>query len=478
MILQRNEGHFRRLVQKAKLSILNRKSPVNGLAPVHFSVLWPTGLKLLVERGVNVNPADTFGRRPIHLAVALGLTDSVRCLIGADCGLFTPSHDDSLLQHALDLEGPQRSQILDLLVPALIDRHKRLVELASSRLPPTLFFKLNLTPGKVHEQKAPSIIEALLSNGIDVPEALEIDGESFYNFSDMHGMIKLEPATADLFWNAGFRDIDTPDDCGVTPFLQSWFMANFAMVDWFTERGIPMRSEHEVARLTALHFYAKRLQYPGAVFKHDIDAVPTQEYYMEAVQKELGIPHDDCTCVCSPTGCTPVKFMSETRISRIGLTKRCVRKWLENVRPPQPLKTQYVYDFTRIQLFNFLGGEHTCCFFGQRCSVRCPGPRAEPTRSKWWKRVDDIRAGWDEHAKFCQFGIPIPRRESLRDLQDGDMFQMTLDNAMSHYDEMDRPDTMPAEEQVFEYVNWIIAKGYLVIEVSYECHHDVPEAFM
>lgn len=444
---------------------------MNRLAPIHFAVLWPVGLNLLVDRGVHVNPEDSHGRRPIHLAVTLGIADSVRCLLRADCGLFNPPHDESLLQHALRLEDTQRSQILDLLIPALIDRHTRLLDLANSHLPPAVFVKLGLTPGQLHEQKAPFIIEMLLSYGIDVSEALELDGESFYNFSDMHGQIRPTSEIADVFWAAGFREIDTPDECGVTPFLQSWFCANFEMVNWFTGRGVPLQSKHEDAPLTALHLYAKRLKYPGAVFAHKIDVIPTDERYMEAVQKELGIPYDDCTCVCSPKGCTPIKVMSDSRQHGIGLTKLLVRKWMENVKPPQSLRAQYVYDFTRCQLFNYLDGEHTCCYLEQRCSVEYSEFPRKRIGGKWWKRIDEIRDAHDEHAKFCQLGLPLPRRESLQVLKDPEIFEATLESAMSHYDEMDRLDTMPAEEQVFEYINWLLAEGHLDIEVSYECEH-------
>jgi hypothetical protein len=360
---------------------------------------------------------------------------------------------------------------LDLLIPALIDRHTRLLDLANSHLPPAVFVKLGLTPGQLHEQKAPFIIEMLLSYGIDVSEALELDGESFYNFSDMHGQIRPTSEIADVFWAAGFREIDTPDECGVTPFLQSWFCANFEMVNWFTERGVPLQSKHEDAPLTALHLYAKRLKYPGAVFAHKIDVIPTDERYMEAVQKELGIPYDDCTCVCSPKGCTPIKVMSDSRQHGIGLTKLLVRKWMENVKPPQSLRAQYVYDFTRCQLFNYLDGEHTCCYLEQRCSVEYSEFPRKRIGGKWWKRIDEIRDAHDEHAKFCQLGLPLPRRESLQVLKDPEIFEATLESAMSHYDEMDRLDTMPAEEQVFEYINWLLAEGHLDIEVSYECEH-------
>jgi len=61
---------------------------------------------------------------------------------------------------------------------------------------------------------------------------------------------------------------------------------------------------------------------------------------------------------------------------------------------------------------------------------------------------------------------------SLRALKDPDVFSATLNSAMSHYDEMNRPDTMPADEQVYAYINWILKEGYLDIDVSNGCEHD------
>ncbi|CAN9101984.1 unnamed protein product [Alternaria alternata] len=212
MILQRQEDQFQRVVQKAKLSTLNHRSSVNGLAPIHFAVLWPAGLRMLLDRGVYVNPEDTYGRQPIHLAVTLGISESVRYLLSADCRLFTPPHDYSLLQHALLLPSPQQPEILHLLIPALIERHTRLTDMAIMFLPPPVLSKLNLVPGQRNEKDAPLTIEALISHGVDVPQALDLDGKGLYDFSSMHNDIQLVPETADALWNAGFQDIDTPDD--------------------------------------------------------------------------------------------------------------------------------------------------------------------------------------------------------------------------------------------------------------------------
>ncbi|RYN38248.1 hypothetical protein AA0119_g458 [Alternaria tenuissima] len=482
IILRRQIEQFQRLIHKAELSTLNRTSSIDELAPIHFAVLWPTGLRMLLDRGVRVNSGDICGRRPIHFAVALGITDSVSYLLAEDCGLSTPPSLDSLLQLALKLQDPEKSQILRLLVPALIDRHKRLQDMASKLLPPSVYSKLELATGQLREQKAPLILKTLIAHGIDVPQALELDGKSFYNFASAFDDIKMTPKIASAFWDAGFRDIDMPDYNGVTPFLQSWYCANFDMVHWFAKRGVSMSSQHRDAPITALHIYANGLALPEGARAHDINAVPTDHYYIGAVQEQLGIPHDDCRCECSPEGCTPIKFLLKVdyRFSS-SIPRYRIKKWIEKVNPPTSLLQQYVYECTRYILFDLLGGEHTCCSLKEDCSVGQTVPRRESFKelfkARWKKRTDEYGEQLEEHRRLCENGIPIPRQGCLQALEDPDIFKATLDSAMSHFDEMDRPDTMSVEQQVFDYINWLLAEGHLDIDVSYDCEHLVVYTF-
>ena len=183
IILQRQQEHFHRIITTTEPSIFNRRSPINGLAPIHFAVLWPIGLRILVERGADINIEDDYGRRPIHIAVALGIEESVRCLLNADCGLFTPAEDFSLLQYALiSRDEDKDSEVLIQLIQALCDRHTRLQDLTCSHLPLSVSAKLDFTPGELQEQRASWIVETLLSHGVDVPPALELDRKGFYDF--------------------------------------------------------------------------------------------------------------------------------------------------------------------------------------------------------------------------------------------------------------------------------------------------------
>ncbi|KAF2197110.1 hypothetical protein GQ43DRAFT_223224 [Delitschia confertaspora ATCC 74209] len=470
LILQKSERQFRQAVNKARLSDLNRCSSINGLAPIHFAVLWPTGLKILIDKGANINPKDKRGRRPIYLAVVQGVAESVKHLIDADCAVYSPGNDDSLLQHALKLESPRREHILDLLSAALIDRHTRLIEMARELLPDSVFLQLNISEGQINERYAPRISEVLISHGINIPEALELDAEnSVYAFSDMHGCIRMTPGIANVFWNAGFKAVDEPDDFGCTPFLQSWFCANFEMVHWFAEKGVSLSSRHRDAPLTALHLYAERINYPGGFFSFDIDSVPTDEYYMARIQENLGIPYDGCTCLCSPNGCTPIKKLSRN-VSR----KNLFRKFLQNVNPEKALLQQYIREFTRCLLFDFLGGKHSCCTLGQHCNIETRHEYSTPRiiQDKPQKILDEYHKKLREHRSYCVDGIPTPsRQETSLITEDAELLKTALDGLMEHYDEMPRPDTMLPEEQPFQYINWIIAEGCFVGDVEFECTH-------
>jgi hypothetical protein len=483
IILQQQEEHLCHMMKKVNLSTLNRKSPVNGLAPVHFAVLWPIGLRMLVDRGVDVNIEDDYGRRPIHLAVASGINDSVRCLLNADCGLFTPADDDSLLQYTLNLDDAQeRLSISFQLIQALSDRHTRIKDLANSCLPPSVFSTLGLAPHGLQEQRASSITEKLLSHGIDVPSALELDGKGLYDSRWTGGLSRqVTPEVATALWCAGFHDIDEPNNNGWTPFLQSWFCHNFEMINWFAEKGIRLDSKHAEAPLTALHLYAKRLGYYKATSRHkDVNTSALKQHCIGMTQQQLGIPYDDCTCACSPNGCTPAKFLLEIDIPGhdYSYTHR-IRTWTSDIKSSTTLSSRYIYQFTRIVLFDFLGGVHTCCSLGQ--SYLTFRPLRKPTKAMTWRNYStsplrgpnkSLFSDTNEHRQCCMNGLLVPRSGSLEGLQDPDVFSATLASAMSHYDKMNRPDTMPAEQQVFAYINWILEEGYLDIDVSNGCEHN------
>ncbi|CAE7175522.1 hypothetical protein PTNB73_02837 [Pyrenophora teres f. teres] len=366
LILQQHKD-FERIVQKTTLSDLNHQSSVNGMAPIHFAVVWPNGLQVLIERGTDVNLEDSFGRRPIHLAIQAGFTDSVRLLLGAECGLFISPHRLTVLQKAMRLHSVERLPILQALVPAIADRHKRLLDWANMMLPFSVASKLGMVSGQLHERYAPAITDMLVSNMIDIPEALYLDGKSVYTD---HGPF-LAPEDADRLWNAGFHDIDEPNSEGLMPFLQAWHNGCFQSIAWFVDK----------------------------------------------------------------------------------------------VNPPLSLLRQYILETTRFLLFEFLGGHHTCCSISMEGSVKGPRPYYALSRVKHEQFPNDKKAHLFDHEAYCESGLPMPRLGTFAATPNVETLNAALESAMSHYEEMDRPDSMPFEKQPFEYINWIIAKGYLAVDL-------------
>ena len=414
---------------------------------MHFAILWPEALKMLIERGANINIEDHYRRRPIHLAIALGLTSSVDCLLGADCALYTPRYTRSLLQNVLELNEFERRHILDALIAALADRHRRLIERARSLLPSIIFLGFNIIDGRKKERRVPCIMEALLSRGFTVPEALELDSKSVYSVAHMHGSIQMEKDVADALWSAGFEDINEPNEDGLTPILENWFCANFPMIAWFVQKDVSLSSRHRDASLNGLHLYAIRIQYPGANFSHDPEAVPTDEHYMAQIEKEVGIPHDECTCLCSPNGCSPIKFLCKENFQN-GSRRDLFRTWLKKVKPELRLLQQYVREFTRRLLFDFLGCEHTCCVLGQECSIETVERRKYCTcgHANYRRMTRDSVFQTDRLPQPCNF---------VTSTEEAEMQESILESCMSKYDEIPRPETLLPEEQPFHAVHWV-----------------------
>jgi hypothetical protein len=87
-------------------------------------------------------------------------------------------------------------------------------------LPFSKFSSIPSAKGEKLETYAPDIMSFLLSHGIHLPKALEFDGKSFYEQVEYDGCIRLTPKVATALWDNEYRNIDKPNENGVTPYLQ------------------------------------------------------------------------------------------------------------------------------------------------------------------------------------------------------------------------------------------------------------------
>ena len=258
-------------------------------------------------------------------------------LLQADSALESPAV--SLLQLALRLRDPvQRDVIIPAIVDALIDRHNRLLQLGRAILPQALLCALEVSEFKLC-RKAPNIIDALRRSGVSVPQSLELDDTNVYDTLDMHGGIRLSPQYAEKLWSAGFHEIDRLNHTGLTPILQSWYIADFDMVTWYVKKGVSARSQHQRGALCGLHLYAARIAYPGAYFSGNADSVNTDFAFISELQRDQTLHHDRCSCICAPHGCTPASILVKSE-----LHTNCSKL---DTFPHMVQKDQSLGDFTR-----------------------------------------------------------------------------------------------------------------------------------
>ena len=344
---------------------INRRSLSNGLTALHFAIEWPWALQHLVEENADVNVVDHSGRRPIHLAIATGQFESALLLLQADCALESPTV--SLLQLALQLEDPeQRDVMIPAVIDALVDRHSRLLQLGRGALPKVMLSALGISEFKSY-RKAPEIIDALRKSGVLVSKALALDDTNVYETAHLHGDIRLSPQYAEKLWSAGFHEIDRPNHDRLTPFLQSWFVADFDMVTWYMQKGVSARSHDQRAGFCGLHLYAARMALPGRYFQFSADLVNTDFAVISDVQRDETLHHDACFCICSPQGCTPASILAKEPWTMWDCKDIDIlfRKWCEKTNPSAHLLDLSAREYTRAWLCGISEYPHTCCDLGR-----------------------------------------------------------------------------------------------------------------
>ena len=143
---------------------INHASTFDGLTALHFAVEWPTGLKLLIEGGANINAKDRRGRRPIDVAAELECTEPVQMLLHNDCLLSTSTLHNSLFRWCL--VHPRNLAIVNLITQSLIDRHNLLAQFARDVLPEDEVLLRMLPDDGLMGKLAPVIIDKMQLRGI------------------------------------------------------------------------------------------------------------------------------------------------------------------------------------------------------------------------------------------------------------------------------------------------------------------------
>ncbi|KAI0802917.1 hypothetical protein GGR55DRAFT_691837 [Xylaria sp. FL0064] len=290
-ILRRDEEAFARALV---VNDLEQACYMDGLTPLHFATYWPWALQQLIAAGIDINCEDSYGRRPIHLAVACGQVRAAEMLLQADCLVYTPEYSRGLLQESLRGECDQTS---NWIIDALIDRHSRLINLTMTLSPDHPDVKEYLNESTIFETRGPGLFESLTKSGYHVPPALELDcdGKSVYDTTSFDADIRLTVSIANRLWDGGFKRINEFSPLNnLSPLLQSWFIADFDMIPWFIEKGASPFSRDGRGSHTGLHLYAARLACPRRFFGDNIEKVPTGSFRIQQLLDQSDLSYDSC----------------------------------------------------------------------------------------------------------------------------------------------------------------------------------------
>ena len=382
-----------------------------GESVLHLCCGWPEGMAFLLERGAEPLIHRSVQKRrpsvdpslPLFYAVACNCAETVSILLQNGSPLCIEGlWPKSLLEQAIDRGN---SEIINLIIEALVDRRRRLKDFATLSLPPRIFQKLNLHSDRLIDGQAALLQEVLFGHHVSkaqLPPSLAVSRSrtTIYHHTNM------TPELAERLYNVGFKDVNCPDYLGYTP-LGAMDFSVYSKTDHYEEIEIwleyaawliskqpgALRSVQEYGQRKTRPTAAHRLSYYlGSHFSPDwywstksgpvytlgfLNQLRRASTPFNILREILAVDvTDKCTCACSHTGCLPLTsmlkaleihnrwFKSVTQQSPSWYLNRRLPfvKWLCSSQDSNFVVPLSVWiDVVRLETFNSLGMTHICC---------------------------------------------------------------------------------------------------------------------
>ena len=412
-ILRESEQDVIRILRAKPSSIneLNRRK----LNPLHLASCWPRGIQLLLDAGANylVHQADICGGLPIRYSIQLCCFDAIELLLNAGSAFSSPGWDCDWEEVLEFLD--RKDEIPLFLLSTFQERRRKLFELAKLTLPAELWADLDVPTDRLLDGRAAEIQRVLIDADIEIPKSISVP--------QRRGTVYHSPINsakqADQLWDAGFRDIDSPNGLGHTPIMYTGKRARLECAQWLLDHGADLHGEvsyvyydecgngKSVVGLTKLHYIAHNLGFyldwtgrlhvdSKAPLASPVDNEPLMNF--EGLLIKSGC-HDDCHCACSSGGCAPFTILLKAMNRRGGFRnvtpkelsrrRRLLLQQLELPGHPAssaPMLSNIVEKVIRFETFEALQLNHTCCEF----NFYSPSRRYTP------EEVHEVHDEWEE----------------------------------------------------------------------------------
>ena len=384
-IVHRSESDIKRVLQISPQSIHEQNS--RGQTPLHLSCSWPKGITLLFHHGglELVDREDSNGALPLAYACAMRCSAAVRLILEADSALLLP-HTVHLSDY---LCAPD--EINSHLQDALVDRRRRLMSLAITKLCRKDLEDLRVTDDRLLDEKAFNVYKALERKSVFIPSALRVPP---YQTTVFHDDI-ITPAIGELLYKRGFLDVNGIDWSGVTPLMQLHH-AQTAFLDpllrrasWLVSKGANLQRKAEQSlylprgpNTTAAHYLCFWIgmvdggRSASQIANKRLSKV-LEQYALLLGKLFSSKLYDSCICACSSHGCTPAvtllrSIMVENQLQadsqyninlRVAIdTQLWMIGWFSTSLGDSHEAWQWLaQEIIRYETFEKLELTHTCC---------------------------------------------------------------------------------------------------------------------
>lgn len=439
-ILEGSEKDVRRILDSLPDSVDERNAL--GQTPLHLAKDWPTGMRLLLEKGASPDRIDRQLYLPLYYACSYGCATTTDLLLKADSPLYALDEGcvDLFKWSLSNVGNSEIASVAGLLVDAMAERRRRLCNLAIRELPKETSCQLHLQVDEVVDEKATEVHSTLRRHGVDVPPALRVPRGRTTVYHCYSESEKLSCRAADLLFQTGFTDVDGIDQMGRTP-LMLFQNLESDYIEWLERHEgnlflkMPGNSNLLLSCLIAewisiahLRDVVGRKPFSPISLKDQRTFVAKSTHLKGELYGSTS--SDGCVCPCSPHGCRPItSALKPFSLSRPPM--RCPEYVVQMSEQPERLMlhmikslfTEPVYQKVwegkswlpeaaiRFLTFEKLGIMHVCCCYSRTSKEWHTNEYEEVIEfleeeaykiQQLEKLINEFRA------KYVELGMPLP----------------------------------------------------------------------